>query len=87
MAIAILAILAILAVLIRLGPLLGHPRIVRLRSRWKVPLRVLRFGMGIIIPLLAVGKGSDPSLWQRELVHLFAGGSETARPNESVIEL
>ena len=56
------------AAVIRLGPSLGHPRIVGLRRRRKMPLGVLRFGMGIIIPLLAVRKGSDPSLWQRELV-------------------
>ena len=56
------------AVVIRFGPPLGHPRIVGFRRRRKMPLGVLRIGMGIIIPLLAVGKGSDPSLWQRELV-------------------
>jgi len=53
---------------VALGPPLGHPGIVGLASRREMPLGVLGLRVGIIVALLAVGKGSDPSPRQRELV-------------------
>ena len=57
-----------LLAVVRLGPALGHPRIICFGSRWKMPLGVLGFRMRIIVSLLAVGKGSNPTLGQGKLV-------------------